>query len=101
MQREIVIVAGANGVGKTTFARAFLREYDYEFLNPDEIAKSLSVENPAENHRLVLPNIYSRGGRIIYEMPDGTIVVRKPRKNNLKKYPVLGNRLVTICIAFM
>lgn len=46
MQKEIVIIAGANGVGKTTFARAFLREYDYEFLNADEIAKSLSAENP-------------------------------------------------------
>ena len=47
MKRELVIIAGANGVGKTTFARAFLREYDYEFLNADEIAKSLSAENPA------------------------------------------------------
>ncbi len=48
MTKEIVIVAGANGVGKTTFARAFLREYDYEFLNADEIAKSLSEEDTAE-----------------------------------------------------
>lgn len=47
MNKEIVVIAGANGVGKTTFARAFLREYDYEFLNADEIAKSLSEENPA------------------------------------------------------
>ena len=46
MRREIIIIAGANGVGKTTFARAFLREYDYEFLNADEIAKSLSAKNP-------------------------------------------------------
>ena len=48
MKREIVIIAGANGVGKTTFARAFLQEYDYEFLNADEIAKSLSPRNPSE-----------------------------------------------------
>ena len=47
MQKEILIIAGGNGVGKTTFARAFLQEYDYEFLNADEIAKSLSAENPA------------------------------------------------------
>ena len=46
--KEILIVAGGNGVGKTTFARAFLQEYDYEFLNADEIAKSLSAENPSE-----------------------------------------------------
>lgn len=48
MKKEIVIIAGANGVGKTTFARAFLREYDYEFLNADEIAKELSAENPGK-----------------------------------------------------
>ncbi len=46
--KEIIIIAGGNGVGKTTFARAFLQEYDYEFLNADEIAKSLSAENPSE-----------------------------------------------------
>jgi predicted ABC-type ATPase len=48
VEKEIVIIAGANGVGKTTFARAFLQEYDYEFLNADEIARSLSAENPGE-----------------------------------------------------
>ncbi len=46
--KEIIIIAGGNGVGKTTFARAFLQEYDYEFLNADEIAKNLSAENPSE-----------------------------------------------------
>ena len=47
-EKRVVIVAGANGVGKTTFALQFLHEYDYEFLNADEIAKELSSENPTE-----------------------------------------------------
>ena len=29
-----------------------------------------------ENHRLGLPNIYSRNGKIVYEMPDGEIIVK-------------------------
>jgi len=27
-----------------------------------------------ENHRLGLPNIYSRNGKIVYEMPNGEII---------------------------
>ncbi|MEP6924772.1 MAG: AAA family ATPase [Pyrinomonadaceae bacterium] len=46
--KQVVIIAGANRVGKTTFALQFLQEYDYEFLNADEIAKELSPHNPAE-----------------------------------------------------
>ncbi len=47
-EKRVVVIAGANGVGKTTFALEFLKEYDYEFLNADEIAKQLSAENPTE-----------------------------------------------------
>ena len=34
-------------------------------------------EARAENHRLGLPNISLLGGRIIYEMPDGEIIVKE------------------------
>ncbi|MGI8494536.1 MAG: hypothetical protein ACR2L1_04380 [Pyrinomonadaceae bacterium] len=34
-------------------------------------------EAQAENHRFGLPNIYSRKGKIIYEMPDGEIIVKE------------------------
>ena len=35
-----------------------------------------------ENHRLGLPNIYSRNGVIIYEMPDGEIIVKGNSQDN-------------------
>ena len=47
-KKEAVIVAGANGSGKTTFARKFLDVTKYEFLNADEIAKELSPEDPSK-----------------------------------------------------
>ncbi len=34
-----------------------------------------------ENHRLGLPNIYSRDGKIIYEMPNGEIIVKETPEN--------------------
>jgi hypothetical protein len=33
-------------------------------------------EAQEENHRLGLPNIYSRNGKIIYEMPGGEIIMK-------------------------
>ncbi len=35
-----------------------------------------------ENHRLGLPNIFWRNGRIVYEMPNGEIVVKEIPQNS-------------------
>lgn len=40
---ELIIVAGANGSGKTTFSKDILEMTGYEFLNADEIEKELVV----------------------------------------------------------
>lgn len=47
-ERKIVIVAGANGAGKTTFAREFLPHEAHcpTFINADLIAAGLSPFNP-------------------------------------------------------
>jgi predicted ABC-type ATPase len=47
-KKQVVIVAGANGSGKTTFARKFLYVTKYKFLNADEIAKELSPKDPTQ-----------------------------------------------------
>lgn len=40
--KSLIVIAGGNGVGKTTFAHQFLSENeDYVFLNADEIAKEI------------------------------------------------------------
>ncbi len=45
MGKELVIIAGPNGSGKTTFANNYLTSYKAEFLNADDIAKELSPNN--------------------------------------------------------
>lgn len=39
--KHLFIAAGPNGSGKTTFARQFLKQQNYTFLNADEIAREL------------------------------------------------------------
>jgi len=45
MQKTLFIVAGANGSGKTTFAKSFSKINELYFINADEIAKELDGQN--------------------------------------------------------
>jgi len=54
---EIIIISGANGVGKTTFAKPYVKYLGYKFLNADEIAKQIEKEgldNALFNHFKVI-----------------------------------------------
>lgn len=44
---------------------------EYQRIGNDAVRKAQE-----ENHRLGLPNVYSRNGKLIYEMPDGQVVVK-------------------------
>lgn len=55
--KEVIILAGANGSGKTTVANKILKDKNYEFLNADEIEKTLDI-----NERTSL-----KAGKIFFE----------------------------------
>ena len=55
---ELIIIAGANGSVKTTFAKPYVKELGYKFLNADEIAKKL--EERGESNSLI------KAGRIFF-----------------------------------
>ncbi|MCI0471682.1 MAG: AAA family ATPase, partial [Candidatus Aminicenantes bacterium] len=53
------IIAGANGVGKTTFARSYSDRYPLEFVNADEAAREL---NPGDMNSVKL-----KAGRFFFK----------------------------------
>jgi len=44
--KELVVVAGPNGSGKTTFAQEYLSQHTCTYLSADSVAKRLSPESP-------------------------------------------------------
>ncbi len=57
--KKLYIIAGANGSGKTTFAKSFANIHHLYFINADEIAKELDPENITK-HQV-------KAGRIFFE----------------------------------
>ena len=48
MGKDLYLVAGANGSGKSTIARTLLPQKGLVFVNPDEIAKDINPSNPPD-----------------------------------------------------
>ena len=61
ISRELYVIGGSNGAGKTTFAKEFLPNYVHcpRFVNPDLIAAGLSPFDPA--------SVAARAGRLMLE----------------------------------
>jgi len=47
MGKDLYLVAGANGSGKSTIAKTLLPQKGLVFVNPDEIAKDINPSNPS------------------------------------------------------
>lgn len=65
----LVLLAGPNGAGKTTFINGFLRERaeTFQFVNPDEVARSLTGIGPARD---------LAAGRLVIERLDQLFALR-------------------------
>jgi predicted ABC-type ATPase len=65
----LVLLAGPNGAGKTTFINDFLRQrtVTFQFVNPDEVARSLAGAGPARD---------LAAGRLVIERLDALFAER-------------------------
>jgi len=59
MNKTLYIISGANGSGKTTFAKSFSKINNLNFINADEIAKELDENN--------LTKYKVKAGKIFFE----------------------------------
>jgi len=66
---DIIIIAGPNGAGKTSFAREYLSkdELRFEFVNADEIARTLVLEGGAQARSDI------RAGRVMLNRIDDLV----------------------------
>ncbi len=71
-EKNLYIAAGPNGSGKTTFARQFLKEHDYVFLNADEIAKELNPDS-IEDVQLSAGRIFI--SRLFHNLEEGNNIL--------------------------
>ena len=46
--RQLWVLAGGNGAGKTTFYNLYLAKFGIKFVNADLIAKDIDPENPED-----------------------------------------------------
>lgn len=52
MKKKLIIVGGANGVGKTTFSHQCMEEHEIDYLGADEIAEKLAATQQGRNIEL-------------------------------------------------
>ncbi|MBC8111841.1 MAG: zeta toxin family protein [Verrucomicrobia bacterium] len=83
--KELIIIGGANGSGKTTFAKELIKETSYYFLNADEIERNL--EEPKSDVTQV------KAGRLFFEKLEALL---EKEQNFIVESTLSGKYLVKI-----
>ncbi len=52
MPKDVIIVAGPNGSGKTTFATQYIEIYGYHYLSADAIAAQLAPHCKVQDYKV-------------------------------------------------
>lgn len=87
MQKTLYIIAGANGSGKTTFAKSFADLENLKFINADEIAK-IYDPNDIQKHKV-------KAGREFFKELDGSL---KKNDSFIIETTLSGKYLINVII---
>lgn len=74
MKKKLIIVGGANGVGKTTFSYQYMEEYEIDYLGADEIAGELAATGYGGNIELKAGKEFFRRLERILTAGDSVII---------------------------
>lgn len=102
-QPELIIIGGANGSGKTTFAREIIAEFGIEYLGADEIAAGIDKENP-EKVAIQAARIFSRRIGESIEYGESLLVESTLSGVSLKKFLIRAKRRnfkISICFVYL
>lgn len=72
MKCELIVIGGANGSGKTTFAREIVAEKDLKYLGADDIAFELDAQN-FEAVKIEAARIFSQ--RLTKSLENGELLI--------------------------
>ena len=81
--KHVVVISGPNGSGKTTYAKKYIEQFEYEFINADEIEKELDNPGTIKSHL--------QAGRIFFEKLKKQI---KSHENFILESTLSGNYLI-------
>jgi len=99
----LIIIAGPNGAGKTTFAGEYLaaEDRDFEFVNADEIARTLSLAGQAQSNVLAARMMLRRVDELVDANADFAIETTLATLTYAQKIPEWRRRGYIVSLAYL
>lgn len=100
-EKQIWILAGANGAGKSTFYNHYLRDYGIKFVNSDLIAKEINPNNPEKTSynaasiaAVIRNDLISQGVSFCYE----TVFSHESKIDFISQAKGMGYKVIMVYI---